>query len=136
MAPERDWSRFSGTIKGGPHGSKGVPAQDFPGNPLSIWIWQAVLSTGTSPLSESSTWNIMKFDQHEFWKHESCTDVFFKPSKIIFDDNGRDAILVGHWLTQGFERWFFAPIHTARIKITPKNYSKWKPYLPVGRIQL
>lgn len=73
---------------------------------------------------------------HEFWKHEACLDVFFKPKSIAFDDNGKDAILHGHWLTQGADTWFFAPVPTARIKITPDEYGRWKPYEPKGRITL
>lgn len=78
----------------------------------------------------------MKFDMHEFWKHENCSDVFFKPKSVVFDDDGRNAILHGHWLTQGYETWFFAPVPTARIKITPEQYPKWKPYTPIGHIKL
>lgn len=78
----------------------------------------------------------MKFDMHEFWKHEECRDVFFKPTSIAFDDNGKDAILHGSWLTQGVERWFFIFVPRARIKIPPHQYDRWKPYAPRGVIKL
>lgn len=78
----------------------------------------------------------MKFDMHEFWKHEECLDVFFKPTSIAFDDNGKDAILHGSWLTQGTDLWFFIFVPRARIKITPNQYGRWKPYTPRGRIKL
>lgn len=73
---------------------------------------------------------------HEFWKHEACVDVFFKPNSVAFDDDGRNAILWGSWLTQGVETWFFAPVSKARIKIPPHEYGRWHPYTPRGRITL
>lgn len=63
-------------------------------------------------------------------------DVFFKPTSIAFDDDGRNAILWGSWLTQGVERWFFAPVAKSRIKIPPDQYDRWRPYVPRGKILL
>jgi hypothetical protein len=74
----------------------------------------------------------MKFDMHRFWRHENFRDVFFEPTTVSFDDDGRNAILHGKWLTQGSGRWFYTPVLTARIKITPEQYNSWKAYTPRG----
>lgn len=75
----------------------------------------------------------MKFDMHQYWKHERCRDVFFSVRQAVFDDDGRNAILRGCWLTQGVEVWLFTV--EDRIKITPENYGKWHPYVPKGRFK-
>lgn len=78
----------------------------------------------------------MKFDMHKCWRHVRSSDVFFSVKSVSFDDNGKDAILHGHWCTQAIHQWFFIGVPTARIKVTPVEYDNWKPYEPVGRIKL
>ena len=76
----------------------------------------------------------MKFDMHKYWKHEDCLDVFFCVNHCVFDDNGKDAFLRGTWCTQMLFGWGFTV--GDRIKVTPKNYPKWKPYEPKGQVYL
>jgi len=77
----------------------------------------------------------MKFDRHEYWKHENGMDCFIKIIGVAFDDNGKDAIVNACWMTQGRECfWFASPSH--RIKIDPDNYDKWHPYEPIGKLKL
>ena len=73
----------------------------------------------------------MKFDTHEYWKHDNCTDVFFKPTD--FSDNGENIVLSGYWLTQGVHSYWFTIYDM--IQITPENYAKWHPYRPQGSVR-
>lgn len=76
----------------------------------------------------------MKFDMHLYWKHEECVDVFISVNHVVFDDDGRNSILRGHWCTQTPNHWFFTI--QDRIKITDEQYSKWHRYEPKGEIRL
>lgn len=75
----------------------------------------------------------MKFDSpHRFWKHDNCTDCFISVNGVSFDDNGKDAFIWAAWMTQGTESYWSASL-SERLKITPENYDKWKPYIPNGK---
>jgi hypothetical protein len=76
----------------------------------------------------------LKFDLHKYWRHENARDVFISVNSVVFDDDGRNAILRGTWCTQAVECWFFTV--QARFKITPEQYPKWRPYEPRGRVKL
>lgn len=73
----------------------------------------------------------MKFDNHKYWKHEDCMDVFISVNSIPFDDDGRHAILSVTWCVQGTASWWTCEV--GRAKITPENYEKWRPYEPKGK---
>lgn len=70
----------------------------------------------------------MKFDKHRYWKHENCTDAFFRVDSVEHDSGeDRSSVLYGHWMIQGlFNHWYASDFH--KISINSKNYDKWKPY--------
>lgn len=72
----------------------------------------------------------MKFDGHDYWKHDNCTDVFISVNSVAFDDDGRNAVLWVTWCTQGIFNWWFTV--TGRIIIRPEHYDRWKRYEPKG----
>lgn len=76
----------------------------------------------------------MKFDKAKYWRHDYARDVFFCVNKVVFDDDGRTAILRGTWATQTPVSWFFT-VHD-RIIIRPEQYERWRPYEPKGKIRL
>lgn len=69
----------------------------------------------------------MKFDTQKYWKHADCMDVFISVTGVSFDDDGRHSFLWVNWMTQG-TAGYWASSMGDRIKITPENYEKWKPY--------
>lgn len=72
----------------------------------------------------------MKFDSDDCWKHENCLDVFFFVHSS-YQDDGKTAHLVGHWLTQGIEsHWMVSD--TEKIFINEEEYPRWHKYNPIG----
>jgi hypothetical protein len=73
----------------------------------------------------------MKFDYHDYWKHENNVDAFFKVVNVASDDDGETAKLHGHWFVQGTEGYWEAS-HQECIFISPEHYDKWHAYKPKG----
>lgn len=71
----------------------------------------------------------MKFDMHQYWKHQNCMDVFILIHSIV-QDTGKVAILNVQWMIQGTAHYWATK--QDRIKINPKEYAAWKPYTPKG----
>lgn len=74
----------------------------------------------------------MTFDNNEYWKHDDCTDAFFKIVSVAFDDDDAHTRLYGHWMIQGIHNYWCAS-EMQPISIKPKDYDKWKPYEPKGK---
>lgn len=73
----------------------------------------------------------MKFDEHKYWKHDDCMDVFILVTGVDLDAD-KNTILWCTWLTQGLEGYWCADPGD-RIVIKPNHYDKWKPYEPKGQ---
>lgn len=76
----------------------------------------------------------MKFENHQFWKHDDCLDVFISVYGVDFD-SGTVAKIRASWLTQGHEIYFYNSTSDF-ILVNSLNYEKWKPYIPKGKLKL
>lgn len=72
----------------------------------------------------------MKFDLEDCWKHKNCMDVFFFVN-CAYQDDGKTARLVGHWMTQGVDHHWMVSDQESFL-VNENEYDNWERYTPKG----
>ncbi len=73
----------------------------------------------------------MKFDNHIYWKHKRCMDVFIQADSCY--DNGIETEINGMWLIQGSEYYWYAS-EPELIRVKMCEYENWSSYQPRGEL--
>lgn len=74
----------------------------------------------------------MKFDTHDYWKHDRNQDVFLKVSFTMQPGDGRGGVVLqASWMIQGTTEWWRAS-KSVPIWVKPDEIEHWHPYEPKG----
>jgi hypothetical protein len=77
----------------------------------------------------------MKFKEGSFWKNPKKDERSFIECAAVIRENDSCLIILGRWLTQGVENYWFSTYRGWEfVQISKKELENWEPYRPDGRL--